>query len=402
MQQAAQESATIQSVGNAGEHAVALAAQPPPPASSQPTSTTTQIQLGCLSHCFGTTTPDASTLATTQLVLSELSSLVPPSDPPSPQPSPGTAQTVTDQFSLQVQDGSAAATSPQVQTAAQASATMQVFLASVPSRVNTAPGAPQVVDQAQQKTWQLQIGCLFYCVDSQQVQQAQQTTTTSALVAGPAAATAVTDVQQSIWQLQVGCLAWCWDSTQLQTASAQSAPPPPPPAPAPGPGPGPAPPATPPAATSSSEPAASSGSAGGPQAPPPDPPVTPTTQGTVLLAYPHRTGLALLGGWRGSRRSARAQRLVAMSGSFAVSAPASAPRDATAKPVVRPRVGHRPSPHRNLTAAPSSRPPISSPSAQSEASASGDGPVNPLFLALAGVVCLAAVLARRATYDAVR
>ena len=42
--------------------------------------------------------------------------------------------------------------------------------------VSQAP-TPQSVTETEQQTWQLQIGCVFYCVDTQQVQQAQQSIT---------------------------------------------------------------------------------------------------------------------------------------------------------------------------------------------------------------------------------
>lgn len=282
----------MQSAGTAGTEAHVLETPPAPDGAPQTTSTITQIQLGCLTHCFGTTTADPSTAALTQLVLSQLGSLLPPSGSGTAQPAPGTEQNVVTQVSCQTQVGGAEVT--QVQIASQTNATVQVVLSSVASVASSDPAA---VDQTQQQTWQLQVGCLFYCVDSQQVQQAQQSTTTIQIVAGgPGGAT----VRQTIWQVQIGCLAWCWNSTQVQQASSQSTitvlaspppptedTPPPPAAAAPAPGPAPAP-----------EPAAASASPEAPAAPPPAPASPAVVPAAVrVLQPPRRTGLAILTGW---------------------------------------------------------------------------------------------------------
>ena len=198
------------------------------------------------------------------------------------------------QVSCQTQVGGAEVT--QVQIASQTNATVQIVLSSIASVASSDPAA---VDQTQQQTWQLQVGCLFYCVDSQQVQQSQQSTTTIQIVAGgPGGAT----VRQTIWQVQIGCLAWCWNSTQVQQASSQSTitvlasppsptqdtPPPPPPAAAAAPAPGPAP---------APQPAAASASPEAPAAPPPAPASPVVVPAAVrVLQPPRRTGLAILTG----------------------------------------------------------------------------------------------------------
>ncbi|MBV9682330.1 MAG: hypothetical protein JO046_11110 [Solirubrobacterales bacterium] len=341
VQQAAQGNSTIQWIGGA------LASQAASSATSQLSSTITQIQLGCLWQCFGTPTTVPSSTALTQLLLSQLSAFLPPSGSSSVQPAPAVQQNSAEQVTWQVQD---AGPDSQLQSATQTSATIQVtqIVARWPAYLGSAAGVPQpptpqVVDQTQQRTWQLQIGCLFYCVDSQQVQQAQQSTTTIQIVEGPPgspSATTVAIVEQTIWQLQIGCLAWCWNSTQVQEANTQSAtavltvpppsdgpgpapgpdpglPPSPGPAPAPGPGPGPTPgPGSPPApgpgpgpepgpsaagTTSPQEPASASSnpppSIPGASGPTPAGP-TPNHAGvhpTVhVFRSPRRSGLALL------------------------------------------------------------------------------------------------------------
>ena len=306
MQQAAQTNSTVQLVGGAVQLAGTVEA---PAAGSGLAGTITQIQLGCLSGCFGTTTADPSTAALTALVLSELSGLVPPSGSGVTQPTPAIDQSVIDQIICQLQG--AQSSGAQVQSASQASTAVQLVEVGAPSgsgdsgTVGPQIPAPQAVAQTQQQTWQLQIGCLFYCTDSQQVQQAQQSSTTIQIFAvapgssGVPSGAAVASVTQTVWQLQVGCLAWCWNSTQLQEASSQSTtvvltivPTPHPPTPEPAPTPAPAPPPASPAPAGPPPPAES---AAPPSVPPADPSSAPARVANVQLAGTWRSvGLALL------------------------------------------------------------------------------------------------------------
>ncbi len=302
LQQAFQSNSTVQSVGSGAALASALETPPTPGTTSQSVSTITQIQLGCLTQCFGTTTTDQSTAALAQLVLSQLGALIPPAGSSGVQPAPGTEQNAATQISCQAQVGGTDV--GQVQSASQTNATVQIVVSSVTS---LAPSTPETVDQTQQQTWQLQIGCLFYCVDSQQVQQAQQWTTTIQIVAGPTSET----VQQTIWQVQVGCLAWCWNSTQSQQASQSTivvvTSPPSGDGSEPGPGPGP-PPALAPAPVSDPPSAASGASTPVPATPPPAPvpavaalppaPASRVVGATIrVLASPRRSGAAILTSW---------------------------------------------------------------------------------------------------------
>ena len=248
---AEQESVTVQVVGTGAESATALETQPSPSSSSQVTGSVTQIQIGCIVECFGTTTTDPSTSAVIQQFLSDLNSLQPACGSSSPQPAPATEQSVVDLVACQVQTAQTIAA--QTQLASQSATTVQVTDTTAVSR----PPAPSSVAQAQQGTWQLQIGCVFYCVDTQQVQQAQQSITIITSRPGPSGSNPgevdVTD--QIIWQVQVGCVAWCYDATQVQLINGQStvivdeSPPPttapPPPGSSPPPG-SPTPPSSPP------------------------------------------------------------------------------------------------------------------------------------------------------------
>jgi hypothetical protein len=212
------------------------------------TTTITQIQLACVIECFDSTSSDPATATAAQQILAELTSILSPAAPPSPAPVPALEQSTTTQTSCQQQDGQSPAQT-QVQNASQISTTIQAVSAAL--GLTPTPGgtsgslAPvvQAISQFVQSTWQLQIGCLFYCVDTQQVQQAHQSVTAVAVVPGPlpgstepagssqttgsapsagSTSAVVTVVIQVIWQVQIGCLSWCYDSTQLQQATTQS------------------------------------------------------------------------------------------------------------------------------------------------------------------------------------
>ena len=224
VQEASQSTADLQTLGTSGQQASGLEGQPAP---SQPTGTITQIQIGCLTECFGTTSTGMTPEPLAQQILGELSSLVPPDGSTSVPPPTGTElQSVVDQVTCQLQTGGPTASGTAVQTASQTSTTVQL----IDSSASTGPQtpAPSAVDQTEQQTWQLQIGCLFYCTDTQQLQQAQQTiTTVQVLVEPPGSPTSSTTgagtvTGQVIWQLQIGCLAWCYDATQAQDATSQT------------------------------------------------------------------------------------------------------------------------------------------------------------------------------------
>ncbi len=245
VQVAVQESVTVQVAGTAVQSATALETQPSPNSSSQVTSSVTQIQIGCVSECFGTTATDPSSVALAQQLLQNLDSPQPTCGSSSLQPAPATIESVVDQVACQVQGAQAIAT--QTEVASQSATTVQVPDA---TPVAQSP-APESVAEAQQGTWQLQIGCVFYCLDTQQVQQAQQSITIINVETGTTGSNpGVVDVtDQIIWQVQVGCVAWCYDATQAQVVAvstaivdedptpASSPPPPPPPPPTPTPGP---------------------------------------------------------------------------------------------------------------------------------------------------------------------
>ena len=400
VQQAVQSNATLQSVGAAGQLASVLEVPPASGAISQITSTTTQTQLGCLSSCFGTTTPGSSSAAVTALVLSELSSLLPPTAASVMQPTPANEQNVVQQVVCQVEQAGPAGA--QVQSATQINTTVQITQRG-PGTAGLEPAgapapAPETTDQTQQQVWQLQVGCLFYCVDSQQVQQAQQSTTIE--IVAPSGAVTVAVVQQTVWQLQIGCLEWCWDSTQVQEASttaivvsqpSDAGPAPPPdPAPTPGPAPEPAPGDSPVSAT---EPPPE---APGP-APPPSAPVPTGTRGTVIIAVgrsPQHIGLAILRSW--SANTVASSSSAALTVEPLTTAPRSMPAgiitDAPAElHTVRSSWHARPTPVRH-TARASAGPHVPGATDQAKATVAEGDPLPALLLAAVGLIVLAVLV----------
>jgi hypothetical protein len=171
----------------------------------------TQVQLGCVEHCYGTTTRDGSgrTLAQVEQLLGELQA---PS-PPGATVAPGSEQNVTQQAAAQSQNGDG----QQSQVASQHNGTVQVVATPAGTAVDGATG-PAAVNQTAQGIGQLQVGCLFYCSGTRQTQQAQQSDTTVQSVNSSGAA-AVNTVSTGVWQVQVGCLAWCYDTVETQTAT---------------------------------------------------------------------------------------------------------------------------------------------------------------------------------------
>jgi hypothetical protein len=192
---------------------------------SQATSNVTQIQFGCLSYCFGTTTTKQPPLAPYGQVLAEflrqvttaLSGL---------SPAPASEQSAVEQVTFQSQNA-AGGTLTQVQSAAQSSATIQSYTSTLIAGLASVPGGPQApsgeaVSQTEQGIWQLQIGCLFLCHETVQYQQAEQSNATRQTIvstpgsAANASASASDIVTQVIWQVQIGCLFWCFDTTEWQ------------------------------------------------------------------------------------------------------------------------------------------------------------------------------------------
>ena len=218
--------------------------------SAAPQPGVTQVQVGCVEHCYGKTTLDHSglTLAQIEQLLGQLQA---PS-PPIATPAAGGEQNGTQQSAAQSETGQG----NQSQVATQSNATVQVAPAQGGDGDGAAPAtdaAPVAVNQTAQGVVQLQVGCIFYCSGTQQTQAAQQSTTTVQSVNSGGAGAANT-VSQGVWQVQVGCVAWCYNAVETQTAGASDstevavAPPPgspaqasgdaaPPSGPAPGPGP---------------------------------------------------------------------------------------------------------------------------------------------------------------------
>jgi hypothetical protein len=231
VQQASQDNTTVQAVGppvpNDGGTPIALpppatrraststpstASSPPPStAADSPPSGVSQVQVGCVAHCYGTTTLDGSglRLAQIQQLLGELQA---PS-PPAATAAPGSEHNVTQQAAAQSENGDG----NQSQVTSQSNGTVQV-VATPAGAAGDGATRPAAVDQTAQGIAQLQVGCIFYCSGTQQTQQAQQSNTTVQSV-NSSGAGAVNTVSTGIWQVQVGGLAWCYDAVETQTAT---------------------------------------------------------------------------------------------------------------------------------------------------------------------------------------
>jgi hypothetical protein len=184
--------------------------------SAAPQPGVTQVQVGCVEHCYGHTTLDHSglTLAQIEQLLGQLQA---PS-PPIATPVAGGEQNGTQQSAAQSETGQG----NQSQVATQSNATVQVAPAQGGDGDGAAPAtdaAPVAVNQTAQGVVQLQVGCIFYCSGTQQTQAAQQSTTTAQSVSSGGAGAANT-VSRGVWQVQVGCVAWCYNAVETQTAGA--------------------------------------------------------------------------------------------------------------------------------------------------------------------------------------
>jgi hypothetical protein len=226
-QVAQQQNTTLQVVGQALARSsgdVTLAANAPSGASSE----VRQFQIGCLAHCFGaTTTSAASTLAAygqaLEALLRELASGLARL---SPRPAVYTGAVEQTSYQSQIGAGEGPA---QSQSLTQISDNTQLQGTDTASRATlSASEANELFNQTAQGIWQLQIGCLMFCQETTQYQQAEQSnSTTQSVFSSPASAAsasgAAADIAtQLIWQLQIGCLLWCYDANERQLASAHN------------------------------------------------------------------------------------------------------------------------------------------------------------------------------------
>lgn len=236
-QNAVQQNMTREALG---ESPPAAADTPAGGERSQATTSLTQIQLGCLAHCLGTTTSTAATGpqgARYLRILEEVLNRLPQeflgaiaAALPGPSPAPAAQENAVAQISYQSQSASGSGSS-QAQTAEQTNTTVQLYdpssalIAGFQRAVGgQAAASEETVNQTEQGIWQLQIGCLFFCEETVQFQQAVQSNTpvqpiaSAADAASTAATSAANITTQLVWQAQVGCLFWCINTTQQQIA----------------------------------------------------------------------------------------------------------------------------------------------------------------------------------------
>jgi hypothetical protein len=227
-QLAAQQNNTVQVVAG-GPLAATSGTQAGAGGAAQSTSSITQLQVGCIWQCLGTTTTGVTIPPSAQQAVAQVLSLaLAGTGLPSQQAAPAAEQNIVNQTAYQWQLGQGT-TGVQTQSASQTNNTVQV-VASLSAALQAAvgssdPSAAGIMNQTEQGIWQLQIGCLIFCAQTQQYQQAEQAnTTTQVLIPAPGStaattAAAVNSAAQVIWQMQIGCLLWCVDATEQQTAA---------------------------------------------------------------------------------------------------------------------------------------------------------------------------------------
>ncbi len=255
-QSAEQQNTTVQVLDGTAAVPTTAGTQTGSGASSQSTPNVTQVQLGCMADCFGSTSTMSAAISTAALqALQQVLSVLGTIGSQSQTLGQETKQNTVGQSISQWQDGAPV----QSQIASQSNVTAEVtgFTRSVANELQAelAPSMPAVAgvsNATEQGIWQVQVGCIIFCSGTVQSQRADQSNTTVQMVGAGAAsavqagAEAVNIATQLIWQLQVGCLFWCYDTIQIQSAAssnntlqvvgAMPAPPgtPPPPPPAPG------------------------------------------------------------------------------------------------------------------------------------------------------------------------
>jgi hypothetical protein len=198
-------------------------------AAAQTTTTLVQLQIGCLAQCIGATTTGSAPLAYYEQGLRELMAEL-MAALPSLDVAPASDQNATEQTISQQQYGEGSPLE-QVERASDVNTTLQIDELSAAlvgdleqALASAEADADQAVNQTEQEIWQLQIGCLMFCVETQQYQLAVQSNTTSQTGAptegsSPEAVPVVAnDTDELVWQVQIGCIYECVDTTEQQTA----------------------------------------------------------------------------------------------------------------------------------------------------------------------------------------
>jgi hypothetical protein len=221
-QVAEQDNTTVQVAGSAqhnGGRESAATSEAPSVASSE----VRQIQLGCVAHCVGATTTTAASSFTGYWRLLEHLLREVGAGLATLNARPAIDSDAVEQTSYQLQSGSGEA-SAQLQRMAQVSYNEQLRAAGAESQASGAE-AGELFNETTQAIWQLQVGCLIFCQETTQYQQAEQsnsTTQTAPAATAGASAAAANVATQLIWQAQIGCLFFCYDATEQQVASADN------------------------------------------------------------------------------------------------------------------------------------------------------------------------------------
>jgi hypothetical protein len=198
----------------------------------------TQIQIGCQAHCVNSTRTHTPIPNGLWRLLTRILRGLPGALPAGGLSMPGEHNEVR-QTIHQAQSGRAS-TRTQTQRASQTNTTVQTVPSPSPpsgelaTGVTPPPAASVAVDFSRQAIWQVQIGCLSDCHQTEQSQEATQLNTSIQVIvpgvrsraATPSSTVAaVSTATQLTWQLQIGCLFWCDGATESQhtTGSEQAA-----------------------------------------------------------------------------------------------------------------------------------------------------------------------------------
>jgi hypothetical protein len=230
VQVAEEENTTVQVLEGVPQ---AVGASPTVQAGAGETAPTTtgilQVQVGCPSRCTGASTSVAVSVAPYQQAVDELLAAIAPVLSSLNLP-PASDQNATTQNISQLEDGEGSALE-QTESAFEVNTSLQIdelsstLIAELEAALGSASvSAEQAVNQTEQEIWQLQIGCLMFCAETQQYQLAAQSNTTSQTIlptpgSVAAASSALTnEANELVWQLQIGCMYQCVDTTQQQIA----------------------------------------------------------------------------------------------------------------------------------------------------------------------------------------
>ncbi len=189
-----------------------------------------QIQLGCLLHCFGRTTRTPN-VGGIQQVLTRVLAGRGRCASPARDAWPGAERIIFRiarkwRRSDRWRGGRSRHASEATTTAEGLVSSLLAEFVSALGR--SEPRTTRAGSRTVQRIWQIQLGCLVLCTETRQRQRAEQFNETLPArlprsgAPGESTASATGLADQRIWQLQIGCLFWCDDAVEQQYAVTQN------------------------------------------------------------------------------------------------------------------------------------------------------------------------------------